>query len=498
MHYKKTFLASVLIIFFLRLLIAALMPLSADEAYYFLYVINLSPGYFDHPPLVALAGAIFSLPLNNFSPFFLRLGPVILFTLAIGVFKKLSNLFFNQKEAFFSSIIFLYVPMFFLSGTLLLPDAPFILFWITSLFYFKKSMETSSLKNWILLGISGGLALLSKYTALFLFGGALVYMLSSRDKRKLFLTPGPYLSVLTALIIFLPVILWNLQNDFAGFNFYLTRSYFSGLNLNYLAQFLGGQVAYLLPFFFFPAIYFSLKSLRGFFGNSYEKFIFCFGFIPLAFFILYSLFSRALYHWALPAYITLSLPVGKFYYGLYLNKRKKFKKYTFMHTGLVLFFIAAALLQMHRGTFYNRSAGSEAASEPQRIRPSDISMSWMGWEKAVVAVDNITEGDDIFLFTDKWYTAGYLAHAAYKNYTVLVLSRLKNARGFNFWQDQNKYIGKDGFFITTSRVYSDRQAKYSPYFKTIKFKKSIPVKRKGVTVKYIYVYRCFNLLRPYG
>jgi 4-amino-4-deoxy-L-arabinose transferase-like glycosyltransferase len=38
----------------LRLAVAATMPLSPDEAYYWVWSRALAPGYLDHPPMVAL------------------------------------------------------------------------------------------------------------------------------------------------------------------------------------------------------------------------------------------------------------------------------------------------------------------------------------------------------------------------------------------------------------------------------------------------------------
>src|SRR3954447_16711529 len=38
----------------LRLLVAAATPLSADEAYYWVWSRALAPGYLDHPPMVAV------------------------------------------------------------------------------------------------------------------------------------------------------------------------------------------------------------------------------------------------------------------------------------------------------------------------------------------------------------------------------------------------------------------------------------------------------------
>ncbi len=492
----KLLIKTALIIFVARIMISALMPLSADEAYYYLYTLNLSPGYFDHPPMVALAGALFSLPFGSAGHFLLRLGPVLFFTGAIFPFFLLAKSFFKKEDAVASSVVFLLVPMFFVSGALLLPDAPLLLFFTWGLYKFKKASDEPTDKNWLLFGAALGLAFLSKYTAVFLFAGALVYLLLDKDKRRLLAGRGPWLALAVSMLIFMPVILWNINNSFAGFSFHAGRASFGGVRVDYLAQFLAGQLGFLLPFFFFPALYFTFKSVSRIRKDSFERFIFSFGFIPVVFFLIYSLFSRALSHWAVIGYITLCLPAGKFYMKLYREKRRMFKFYVISHITLILVLASAAILQMHYGLLSNRGAPPEASSRPERIRPDDISTAWLGWIDTVKAVEELSDGP-FFLFADRWFTAGYLAHACRGRYPVLVLAGLNSARGFAFWQEQEKHIGKDGFFITTSRFYSDRRQRYSPYFETFEFIKSVPVERSGKTVKYIYIYRCRNFLSPY-
>ena len=46
-------LALVALLLILRAVMAVLLPLSADEAYYWLWSKHLAAGYFDHPPMIA-------------------------------------------------------------------------------------------------------------------------------------------------------------------------------------------------------------------------------------------------------------------------------------------------------------------------------------------------------------------------------------------------------------------------------------------------------------
>ncbi|MBC7802174.1 MAG: UDP-phosphomannose--protein mannosyltransferase, partial [Gemmatimonadaceae bacterium] len=47
-------LLALLALTLIRLLVAAMTPLSGDEAYYWVWSRALAPGYLDHPPMVAL------------------------------------------------------------------------------------------------------------------------------------------------------------------------------------------------------------------------------------------------------------------------------------------------------------------------------------------------------------------------------------------------------------------------------------------------------------
>ena len=61
----------------LHLLVAGQVELSADEAHYALYGINLDWSYFDHPPLVGWLNALVLLVSQN--EFALRLLPIFMF-----------------------------------------------------------------------------------------------------------------------------------------------------------------------------------------------------------------------------------------------------------------------------------------------------------------------------------------------------------------------------------------------------------------------------------
>src|ERR1700743_2364184 len=74
-------LALVLLLSAIRGVVAVFLPLSADEAYYWLWSRHLAAGYYDHPPAIAWlirAGTL----VFGATPFGVRIGGLILSLLA--------------------------------------------------------------------------------------------------------------------------------------------------------------------------------------------------------------------------------------------------------------------------------------------------------------------------------------------------------------------------------------------------------------------------------
>src|SRR6202046_1907257 len=92
-------------------------------------------------------------------------------------------------------------------GTMIVaPDAPLLVASSFVLFFLAKVLESGRGAWWLAVGVAVGLALLSKYTAMF-FGPAIVIWLISVPKlRRWFFSPWLYLGGLAALAVFSPVI----------------------------------------------------------------------------------------------------------------------------------------------------------------------------------------------------------------------------------------------------------------------------------------------------
>src|SRR5215207_4277485 len=192
----------------LRLIAAAFTPITFDEAYYWMWSKHLAGGYYDHPPAVAFvirAGTM----IAGDTELGVRLVSILLaLPMSFAVYRAAAILFGGIRVAATATIL-LNVTMMAAVGTLIVtPDAPLLVASSFVLFFLAKVLETGRGAWWLAVGAAVGLALLSKYTALFFGLAILIWLVTVPKLRRWLISPWPYLGGLIALAIFSPVILW--------------------------------------------------------------------------------------------------------------------------------------------------------------------------------------------------------------------------------------------------------------------------------------------------
>jgi 4-amino-4-deoxy-L-arabinose transferase-like glycosyltransferase len=200
----------------IRLVVAAIAPVSPDEAYYWVWSRALAPGYLDHPFMVALwvrAGtAAFgdgAFGIRVLAPLSAALGSVLIIDAA----RRL-----GAGRGYAAALLLNATLLFGAGGILMTPDTPLILFWIATLWAMARIIAGGSGWWWIAAGVFAGLALDSKYTAALLLAGiGLWLVLMPAGRRWLLRDARPWLGLAIALLLFLPVILWNADHHWASF-----------------------------------------------------------------------------------------------------------------------------------------------------------------------------------------------------------------------------------------------------------------------------------------
>jgi dolichol-phosphate mannosyltransferase len=195
-----------------------LPELMEQEAYYWNYAQHLDLSYLDHPPMVALLIWL-GTKLCGINEFGVRIGAFLCWFVTAFFCYRLTIKVFDRQAALGAVLLLAVLPLYFGVGFLMTPDAPLHAAWAALLFYGYRVLVEEDTASWAGFGISLGLGLLSKYTIVLLGPAFLFYMLIDRRARGWLLKPGPYAALTVAVALFSPVIIWNMQHQWASFLF---------------------------------------------------------------------------------------------------------------------------------------------------------------------------------------------------------------------------------------------------------------------------------------
>jgi Dolichyl-phosphate-mannose-protein mannosyltransferase len=234
----------------LRLIAAAVTPITFDEAYYWMWSKHLAGGYYDHPPMVAFvirAGTM----IAGDTEFGVRLVSILLaLPMSYAVWRAAEILFGGERVAATAAIL-LNVTLLAAVGTLIVtPDGPLLVASSFVLFSLAKVLETGRGVWWLAVGAAVGAALLSKYTALFFGLAILIWLVTVPSQRRWLISPWPYLGGLMALAIFAPVILWNADHQWVSFIKQMGRARIEDFRPAFIAELAPTQFAFATPLVF--------------------------------------------------------------------------------------------------------------------------------------------------------------------------------------------------------------------------------------------------------
>jgi len=199
-----------------KILLAAVMPLSPDEAYYWMWSHHMQLSYFDHPPFIAW---LFYLG-HWLEPWgqWLRLPTVLLGHLTfLTWFYILKPQFSWDKYKYWYALAF-FSPLVGFGSMVGTPDVPLILFWSLAVYFFQQCLLHQKPRDYFLLGAALGLGFCSKYHIVLFVPFIVLYLLVEKRFREVSFKKLSA-TILGGLIFSLPVIVWNVQNEFASFRF---------------------------------------------------------------------------------------------------------------------------------------------------------------------------------------------------------------------------------------------------------------------------------------
>lgn len=200
---ESAFYRFLLAVLLLRLLLAAWMPVTSDEAYFFLWGNNPDYGFYDHTPMVGWWLTAF-LSISD-ALWWLRLPAVVLpVAISWAIYCILKSRY--PQFGIVAALSFLLAPVNIIN-VLVTTDTPLIAFSFLSVIFFYRAMsaEKLSYRDVFLSGLFLGLAFFSKYFAVILGLTYALYILFLQRNKKGLISLG---------LIFILVL------PFAGLNLY--------------------------------------------------------------------------------------------------------------------------------------------------------------------------------------------------------------------------------------------------------------------------------------
>jgi 4-amino-4-deoxy-L-arabinose transferase-like glycosyltransferase len=484
-----------------RLALAAALGPYAAEAYYFLYARHLDWGFFDHPPMVGVVAALGLKLAGGLSPVFgLRVGYIALFGGSTWLLARLTARSFGPPAGVLAALV-LNATVFYglLAGTLAGPDGPLLFFWLLTLDRLMVALnEPDRSSRWVVVGLAWGAAMLSKYHAVLLPAGALLYLLLRPSARRCLRTPGPYLAAVAGLAVFAPVVVWNATHGWASFAYQSGRaSGFHGFKVATLIEALVAQVLYLTPWVFVGMVVVLARLLRRAPRNwsDAEAFYFSQALPALGLFLGVATFRQIMAHWPMIGFVALMPLVGRTLAERWAARPRRVSRV--LGTLAAIPLVLGILVVVHARTgLLQDGRGRLLGMLPARADRTVDTIRW-GQIARELRQRGLLDEPGTYLFTDYWQFSASLEMATEQAKPVACF--IRDARSFTFWSEPEDWVGRDGIFVSVEDGLAEANY-FAPWFTRIEPLASVPIMRAGFPMQTVRLYRCVhqNVPFPFG
>ena len=489
-----------------RSFLAAMLELGNDEVYYVLYAMFPDWSHFDHPPMVGLVIQLFSLNLYYQGEFAIRLGAVVIGALNIWLMYRIGTRIRDERTDFFAALLYvstLYGSV--ITGVFILPDTPQGLFWLSAIYLMVITLPQGAKargygNRMILLGLVLGVGMISKYTTVYLWLGAALYI--GLFRREWLRSPYFYLAMAISFVILLPVLYWNYQHDFISFTFHSERvdTTDTGMRPDFFFREILGEMLYNNPVnVVLTLLALMMISTRKLALKKAYQAILVLSALPLIVtFLIISLFRETLPHWSAPGYVTLI-----FLAAAYLTNQgtRAARAYLMSALGFTSVIVLAGFIQIRFGIVH-----FEEATAYNRLGSNDPSVDMYGYRQAGEAFADIVTRDissgempeESVLFGDNWFPlANYDYYAARPaGIRAMGISDLDHLHKYAWINREEGGFrdGMSGYFISDSRYYRIPESSLSAFFEITEAIDTIQIYRNDRIVKRVFVWRLKNMV----
>lgn len=502
-------LASALI----RALLAGWIELGTDEAYYWTFASYPDWSHFDHPGMIGWVIQLFSLNLLFESEFFMRFSSVAIMTLNTWIMFRIGKELKDEATGLRAALLYTTsIYAFVITGVFILPDTPLSLFWLMAFWMAVKFLGSPRLTHQgitttvgnnrylLLFGLFAGLAMLSKYSGIFLWVGFGLYLLCY--DRQQFKNPSLYLALLISTLCCLPILLWNIQNDFISFRFHGGRVGLAGtLTPSNLSNELSGEFLYNNPVNVIIALLALIAVIRHrpLLDQPRQRLILLTAIPMIGLFLVFSFYRPTLPHWSGPAY-NLLIFLGALW--LETTKAKRRKKLLIASVILWALVLVVGTAEIKTG-FIQLDKNTESTT----LGKDDISLDVYGWRQLsekfaafrAAQIENGEMKEEDAIIGNNWFPTASIDYYVARplQMTVLGYGPLERIHKY-LWINEKRggfTQGADYWYLADSHFFIDPEQAYAyTNFKEIKLLGIIPIERSGKVVRNVFVYQCRHLV----
>ena len=514
-----------------RGILAAWMEFGNDEVYYWAYALYPDWSHFDHPPMVGWVIQLFSLNLLFDSEFFIRLASVVFMTANTYFIFRIGKEIKDAQVGLYAAMLYTAsIYAFVITGIFIMPDTPLMLFWLLAFWmsvkYFsglprfarnddidaihviawrndeaiqKGSALRQAQRPLLLFGLFAGMAMLSKYSGIFLWVGLTLYLLIFN--RKQFKNPYLYLSLLISALCCLPILLWNLKYDFISFSFHGARVGGNKLNFSTFGTEIAGEFFYNNPVNFVLAIIVVVAAFKKRLNleKSAQRLILCIALPLILVFLFFSLTRPTLPHWNAPAYVLLILLSAVYLRDKHTDS-DKLPKSIIAALAVLVFTLVVGVAEIKTGFI-----PLDKHIEPEMLGRDDFTLDMYGWRQlgkkfADFREQKIAEGvmkPEDGIVANQWFPLANLDYYVARplGMRVMGLGWPEFLHKYLWINDERGgfHLGESYWFLSDSRYMKNPKETYQWYFDEIELAGVIPIERNGKTVKNFFVYTCKGL-----
>lgn len=228
----------------IKLALAALLPMTSDEAYYWVWSLHPQLSYYDHPSMVAW---LFWLGQGtDFYGGMIRWPSVLLGHVTLAIWLRILAPFLSDAQRKAWLLLALLSPLIGGSSLLVTPDLPVMFFYALALYLLLQWEKQPTAVLAMAFGLSMGFGFSSKYMMVLFPLSALPWLFFERGLLKKTIRHLHWI-VLGAIIGAMPVWLWNLQNDLVSLRFQVDHGLGRKWKPSWTVHYIGAQIGLIFP-----------------------------------------------------------------------------------------------------------------------------------------------------------------------------------------------------------------------------------------------------------